>query len=88
MSVAIATIVESLEPMIMDCVDVCLEKKKGRFWGEAGAGYLPSRSNKVKVCRQWSGFLLLDCCGWIVILGSACVEIFCGWVHWELELGV
>ena len=53
-------------------------KKKGRFWSEAGADYLPIGSNKVKVGRWWSGFLLLDCCGWVVILGSACVEICWG----------
>ena len=33
----------------MGCDDVCLEKKKGRFWGEAGANYLTSGSNEVKV---------------------------------------
>ena len=31
----------------MGCVDACLEKKKGRFWGEAGADYLLSGSNEV-----------------------------------------
>ena len=46
----------------MGCVDVALEKKKGRFWGEAGAGYLSSGGNKVKVWRWWSR-LLVDCCG-------------------------
>ena len=60
------------------CVDVCLEKKKGRFWGEAGAGYLPSGSIEVKVWRRWNRFLLVDCSGWVVILGSVCVEI--SWV--------
>ena len=57
-------------------------KKKGRFWSEAGAGYLPSGSNKVKVWRRWSR-LLVDCCGWELILGSACVEICRGWAQWE-----
>ena len=33
----------------MGCDHVCLEKKKGRFWIEAGAGNLPSGSNKVKM---------------------------------------
>ena len=28
--------------------------------------------------RQWNEFLFLDCCGWVVILGSACVEICWG----------
>ena len=32
-SVAIATIADFLEPMIMGCVDVCLENKKWRLWG-------------------------------------------------------
>ena len=32
---------------ITGCIDVCLEKKKGRFWGEAGADYLLSGSNEV-----------------------------------------
>ena len=72
----------------MSCVDLCLEKKKGRFWGEASANYLPRESNEVKVWRWWSGFLLLDCCGWVVILGNGCVEICWGWAHWEMELGV
>ena len=62
--------------------------KTRRFSGEAGADYLPSGSNEVKVWRRWSGFLLLDCCGWVKILGSAWVEIFWGWTHWETELGV
>ena len=39
------------------------KKEEGRLWGEAGAGYLPNGSNKVKVWGQWSGFLLVDCCG-------------------------
>ena len=88
-SVATATIAELLLPIatiagaiITGCVDVCLEKKK-RFWGEAGTGYLPNRSNELKVWRRWSGFLLSDCCGWVVVLGSACVEICWGWDHWE-----
>ena len=67
----------------MVCVDICLEKKKGRFWGEAGAGYLPNGSNKVKVWR-WESGLLVDCCSWVAILGSACVEICRGWAHWEI----
>ena len=33
----------------MGCADACIEKKKGRFWGEIDGGYLPSGSNKVKV---------------------------------------
>ena len=66
----------------MGCDHVCLEKKKGRFWIEAGAGNLPSGSNKVKMQRRWSG-LLVDCCGWVLILGSACVEIYRDWAHWE-----
>ena len=52
---------------------ICLEKRK--FEGGAGAGYQPSESNNVKVWRQPSGFLLAECCGWVVILGSACVEM-------------
>ena len=50
-------------------------EKEGKFWGEAGAAYLSSRSNEVKVWRRCSGFLLVDCCGWLVFLGSACIEI-------------
>ena len=63
-------------------------KKKRRFWDEAGADYLPSGSNEVKLWRRLSGFLLLDCCGWVVILGSAYLEICWSWVHWETDLGV
>ena len=47
----------------MGCIDICLEKKKGRFWGEADDGYLPSGSNKVKVWRCWSGLLELGSLG-------------------------
>ena len=66
----------------MGCVDVCLKKKKWRFWGEAGAGYLASGSNKVKLWRQWSR-LLVDCCNWVLILGGACVQICRGWAYRE-----
>ena len=59
----------------MSCADVCLEKKKGKFWGEAGTGYLT-------VWRQWSR-LLMNCCCWALILGSACVEICRGWAYWK-----
>ena len=76
-----------LGAIITGCVDVCLEKKKGRFWGQASAGYLPNGSKKGKVWRQWSR-LLLDCCSWVVILGSVYVEICWGWPHWEMESGV
>ena len=69
------------------CVDVCLGSKKGRFLGEAVTAYLPSGSNKVKVWRGWSGFLLVGCCGWVVTLGSAGVEICWVWGHWESEIG-
>ena len=44
----------------MGCVDLCLKKKKWRFWGEAGAVYLASGSNTVKLWRQWCR-LLVDC---------------------------
>ena len=33
----------------------------GRFWDEAGAGYL-SGSNKVKAWGKRSWFMLVDCC--------------------------
>ena len=37
----------------MGCIDVCLERKRrGSLWGEAGAGYLHSGSNEVKVWGQ------------------------------------
>ena len=71
-----------LGAIFMGCVDACLKKKKGRFLGEAGAGYLPSGSNKVKVSRWWSG-LLVNCCVWVLIVGSVCVEICRSWAHWE-----
>ena len=47
----------------MGCDHVCLEKKKGRFWIEAGAGNLPSGSNKVK-CRDGGAG-----CWWTVVVG-------------------
>ena len=70
-----------LAAIFMGSVDVCLEKK-GKFWGEPGAWYLPSGSNKVKVWKQWTG-LLVDYWSWVLILGGACVEICRGWAHWE-----
>ena len=47
--------------IFMVCVDVCLERMKGRFLGEPGAGYMPSGSNNLKVWRRWSR-LLVDYC--------------------------
>ena len=32
-------------------------------------------------------FLFVDCCGWVVTLGSACVEICWGWDHWKSGVG-
>ena len=29
--------------------------KEGRFWDEAGAGYMPSGSNEVRVWERWGG---------------------------------
>ena len=29
----------------------------------------------------------MDCCGWVVTLGIACVEICWGWDHWESRVG-
>ena len=49
-------------------------EKEERFWGEAGAVYLSSGSNEVKVCGQWNGLLLVDWWDWAVFLGSACVQ--------------
>ena len=60
---------------------------EGRFWGEAGAAYLSSGSNEVEVWGLWSGFLLVNCCGWVVFLGSACLEICWRWAHRESEVG-
>ena len=33
----------------MGCINVCLETGEQKLWGEAGVGYWPSGSNKVKV---------------------------------------
>ena len=63
-----------LGAIFMGCVDACLKKKKGIVLGKAGAVYLPSESNKVEVWRWWSG-LLVNCCVWVLIVGSVCVEI-------------
>ena len=41
----------------------------------------------VRVWEWWSGFLLVTCCGWVVIFGSVCVEIFWRWAHWESGVG-
>ena len=56
----------------MGSVDVCLEKK-GEFWGEPGAWYLPSGSNKVKVWKQWrvvGGLLKLGVNSWWCLCGN------------------
>ena len=57
-------------------------KKEERLWSESGVGYLPGGRNEVKRRRRWNEILLVVCCGWVVILGGACVEIY-----WEWELG-
>ena len=64
------------------------KKREGRFWGEAGAVYLSSKCSEVKRLEQSSRFLLVDCCNWMVIVGSACVDICWKWEHWERESGV
>ena len=53
----------------MDCMDVSLAKKKGRFRGGVGARcLLPSGSNWGKgMGGCWSRFLLVECCCWLVI---------------------
>ena len=85
---AIATISEFSKPPLQVVLMYALRKRRGDSGGEAGADYLPSGSNEVKVWRRLSRFLLLDSCGWVVILGSACMEISWGWAHWETELDV
>ena len=74
-----ATVAEFLEPFLRVALTYMTEKNEGRFLGGAGAGYLPSGSNKVKAWGQCNGFLLVSCCGWAVILASACVEICWRW---------
>ena len=34
---------------------------------------------------EW--LLFVDCCGWVVTLGIACVEISWDWGHWESGVG-
>lgn len=80
-SVSTATIVEFLQ-LSLRVVLIHAWKKK-RFWGEAGARYVPTGSNEMKVWGQWNGYLLVDCCLLAVILGSNCVEICWRLAHWE-----
>ena len=82
-----ATIPEFLK-LFLRVVFICAGKKEGRFWGEAVTGYLTRGSNKVKLWQQWTGFLLVDCCGWVVILGKACVEICRRSTAWESGISV
>lgn len=42
---------------------------------EVCSQYVASGRDKVKVWGQLSRFLLVDCCSWGIILGSAYVEI-------------
>ena len=77
-----------LGAIVTGCIDGCQEKMEGRFWDEAGAGYPPSGSKEVKVWRRWSRFLLVDCCSWVLFLGSASVELCWGGLTGKAKLGV
>ena len=50
-----ATVAEFLEPFLRVALTYVTEKKEERFLGGAGAGYLPSGSNKVKAWGQCNG---------------------------------
>ena len=80
-----ATIVEFLSHFV-GCTDVCLEKRREDS-GVTGAAYLSSGINKVKMWGRLSRFLLVDCCGWVVFLGSVCVEICWRCAHWVRRVG-
>ena len=54
---------EHLETASSFGVEVGEDRVRGKEWG-----YLQKRG-------WWSRFLSVDCCGWVVILGSASVEI-------------
>ena len=45
------------------------DRVRGKVWG-----YLQERG-------LWNRFLLVGCCGWMVILGSASEEICYEWIH-------
>ena len=47
---------------------------RGKGWG-----HLQERG-------RWSRFLLMNCCGWVVVV-SASVEIIKEWAHWESRVG-
>ena len=50
----------------MGCIDVFLEKRRG------------DSVVKQVICIflvEATRFLLVDCCGWVVFVGSTCVEI-------------
>ena len=59
-----ASIFYFFEPIVISCVDACLENKKRGFWGGADPAYFPSESNKVKAWRRWRGY-----CLWTVVVG-------------------
>ena len=69
----------------MGCIDVCLEKRRRN----SGMKQVLRICVSVQWKQQsesvgwWSKFLLVDCCGWVVFLGIACVEIYWRWTHWE-----
>ena len=50
---------------------VVWELSRGKRWG-----YLQKKG-------LWSRYLLVDCYGWVEILGGASVEVCWGWAHWE-----
>ena len=64
----------------MGCIDVCL--KKWREDSGADAVYVSSGCKELKVWRRWNAYLLVGCSGWVVFLGSVCVEICWKWAHW------
>ena len=60
----------------MGRIDVCSEKTKRDSGVKQVLRICQRGSNEVKVWGRWSGFLLVDCCDWVLFLGSACVKIF------------
>ena len=41
-----------MRTLFLRVVDICLEKKKRRFWDEAGADYLPTSRYLLKAARK------------------------------------
>ena len=65
------------------CIDVYLEKRRGDSEVKQELGTCLAEAVSWKYEGWRSRFLLVECCGWVVIIGSVCEEICWRLAHWE-----